>query len=117
MWDIADRSSGVELWEYRGAESLHAKTAVIDGETVIVGSFNLDPRSERLNTELLVVMKDRPLASDLRATLDGHLRSAWRIDSRGWPEGASEPFPGVPRGKVMKMRLYRLVTPLIRSQL
>jgi putative cardiolipin synthase len=108
---------GVELWEYRGAESLHAKTAVIDGETVVVGSFNLDPRSERLNTELLVVMKDRDLASSLRATLDGHLKSAWRIDSRGWPEGASEPFPGVPRRKVMKMRLYRLVTPLIRKQL
>jgi putative cardiolipin synthase len=108
---------GVELWEYRGAESLHAKTAVIDGETVIVGSFNLDPRSERLNTELLVVMKDRDLAASLRATLDGHLASSWRIDSRGWPEGASEPFPGVPRRKVMKMRLFRLVTPLIRSQL
>jgi putative cardiolipin synthase len=108
---------GVELWEYRGAESLHSKTAVIDGETVIVGSFNLDPRSERLNTELLIVMKDQSLASSLRATLDGHLEDAWRIDSRGWPEGASEPFPGVPRRKVLKMRLYRLVTPLIRSQL
>lgn len=108
---------GVELWEYRGAESLHSKTAVIDEETVIVGSFNLDPRSERLNTELLVVMKDRDLAASLRATLDDHLRNAWRIDSRGWPEGASEPFPGVPCRKVLKMRLYRLVTPLIRSQL
>lgn len=108
---------GVELWEYRGAESLHSKTAVIDEETVIVGSFNLDPRSESLNTELLVVMKDRDLAANLRATLDEHLRSAWRIDSRGWPEGASEPFPGIPCKKVLKMRLYRLVTPLIRKQL
>lgn len=108
---------GVELWEYRGPESLHTKAAVIDGETVIVGSFNLDPRSERLNTELIVVMKDRDLAANLRATLDEHLKSAWRIDARGWPEGASEPFPGIPCKKILKMRLYRLVTPLIRKQL
>ena len=31
---------------------LHAKTAVYDRKTVFVGSFNLDPRSENLNTEI-----------------------------------------------------------------
>lgn len=108
---------GVELWEYRGAESLHSKTAVIDGETVLVGSFNLDPRSEFLNTELIVVMKDKELAASLLATLNGHLETSWKIDRRGWPEGATEPFPGIPKMKLMKLRLARLVTPLIRKQL
>jgi phosphatidylserine/phosphatidylglycerophosphate/cardiolipin synthase-like enzyme len=108
---------GVELWEYQGPESLHAKAAVIDGETVIVGSFNLDPRSESLNTELAVVMRDAETARSLLATMDEHLTRAVRIDERGWPEGASEPYPGVPRKKVAKLRLYRLLTPFIRSQL
>lgn len=108
---------GVELWEYQGPESLHSKTAVIDGETVLVGSFNLDPRSERLNSELIVVLRDEELAADLAGTLDEHLQRAVRIDKRGWPEGASEPYPGVPRTKVWKLRLYRLLTPFIRKQL
>ena len=32
--------------------SLHAKTFSIDRSRVFVGSFNFDPRSQRLNTEL-----------------------------------------------------------------
>ncbi len=110
-------ASGVELWEYLGPECLHAKTAVIDGETVVVGSYNLDPRSERLNTELVLVARDRSLAAELRQTLDGHLQRATRIDARGFPEGADEPYPGIPRSKVLKLRLWRLLTPLIRNQL
>ena len=108
---------GVELWEYSGPESLHSKAAVIDGETVIVGSFNLDPRSERLNTELAVVMRDGGIAASLLGTMDEHLTRAVRIDERGWPEGASEPDPGAPRKTRIKLRLDRLLTPFIRSQL
>jgi cardiolipin synthase C len=109
--------SGVELWEYRGPECLHAKTAVIDGETVVVGSYNLDYLSERLNTELALVVRDRALAVEMRRTLDSHRERAWQIDARGFPEGADEPYPGVPRGKVWKLRLLRLLAPFIETQL
>jgi putative cardiolipin synthase len=109
--------SGVELWEYQGPECLHAKAAVIDGETVIVGSYNLDPRSERLNSELALVVRDRPLAAEMRRLMDGHLERAARIDARGLPEGAKEAYPGVPRAKVWRLRLLRLLAPLIRGQL
>ena len=109
--------AGVELWEYTGPECLHAKTAVIDGDRVVVGSYNLDPRSERLNTELAVVVENEAVAAALRQTLDAHLTRSTRIDARGWPEGAEEPFPGVPRGKVFKLRLLRPLAPFIKKQL
>lgn len=108
---------GVELWELTGERTLHSKAAVVDGETVIVGSFNLDPRSEHLNTELALVVGDPELAAELAAWMEGHLLSAVRIDRRGWPEGADEPFPGVPCGKVVRLRLLQLIAPLIRKQL
>ena len=108
---------GVELWEFQGPECLHAKAAVIDGETVIVGSYNLDPRSESLNSELALVVRNRPLAAEMLGRMDAHLRQARRIDARGFPEGADEPYPGVSRGKVWKLRFLRLLAPLIRSQL
>lgn len=61
--------------------------------------------------------QDRPLAAEMQATMDGHLERAVRIDGRGFPEGADEPYPGISRGKVLKLRLLRLLAPLIRSQI
>jgi len=44
------------------SSSLHAKTFAIDRARVFVGSFNFDPRSARLNTELGFVMDSPVLA-------------------------------------------------------
>ncbi|HWP19742.1 MAG TPA: phospholipase D family protein [Burkholderiaceae bacterium] len=45
--------------------SLHVKAIVIDRRTVLVGSMNMDPRSERLNTEMGLVVRSPALAHDL----------------------------------------------------
>ncbi|MCO5101344.1 MAG: phospholipase D family protein [Burkholderiaceae bacterium] len=42
--------------------SLHAKTFSVDRSRVVVGSFNFDPRSERLNTELGFVIESPAMA-------------------------------------------------------
>ncbi len=107
---------GVELWEYLGPECMHAKAALIDGKTGIVGSYNLDPRSERLNTELALVFQDPALAEEMRKTLDEHIAGSVRIDERGFPEGADEPYPGISRAKVLMLRLLRLIAPIIKNQ-
>jgi putative cardiolipin synthase len=64
----------------RGA-SLHTKAFVVDGAQVFVGSFNLDPRSARLNTEMGAFVRHDGLAAELRAE---HVRLAdparsWRL--------------------------------------
>lgn len=48
-----------------GASSLHAKTIAVDRARVFVGSFNFDPRSARLNTELGLVIESPAMASAL----------------------------------------------------
>lgn len=86
--------------------SLHAKTFAIDGERVFVGSFNLDPRSAALNTEMGLVVDSPTLARRLSAGLDGLFPDhAWRVarDAAGglrWLDGgpvpaATEPGVGV----------------------
>src|SRR5262249_59357567 len=45
--------------------SLHAKTFAIDQSRIFVGSFNFDPRSARLNTELGFVIDSPTLARQL----------------------------------------------------
>lgn len=42
--------------------SLHAKTFTIDNQWVFVGSFNMDPRSARLNTEMGLLFESPMLA-------------------------------------------------------
>lgn len=108
---------GVELWEYAGPESLHAKAAVFDSRTAVVGSYNLDPRSQRLNTELAVVVEDSTFASGLHDDLEAQLKNAWRIDADGMPIGETTRYPGVSRGKVCELRLLRLIIPLVRGQI
>jgi putative cardiolipin synthase len=44
---------------------LHAKTFAADRQRIFVGSFNLDPRSSRLNTEMGLVLDSATLASKL----------------------------------------------------
>jgi putative cardiolipin synthase len=50
------------------AGSLHAKTFAIDGKRVFVGSFNFDPRSVSLNTELGFVIDSPDLAKMIDKT-------------------------------------------------
>lgn len=84
--------------------SLHAKTFVIDRERIFVGSFNFDPRSARLNTEMGVVAESSALASRLSEALDRDLaRYAYEVQLAGndlvWIDGAtkhdSEPDAGL----------------------
>src|SRR3546814_2444618 len=44
---------------------LHAKTFAVDGQRLFVGSFNFDPRSMPLNTELGFVIEIPTLAADV----------------------------------------------------
>jgi len=55
--------------------SLHAKTFAVDGERVFVGSFNFDPRSARLNTELGFVIESEVLASMVAEAFDQKIPS------------------------------------------
>ena len=49
--------------------ALHAKSLVVDGETAYIGTFNFDPRSANLNTEVGVVIRDRLIARQVEQAI------------------------------------------------
>jgi cardiolipin synthase C len=53
--------------------SLHGKTFAVDARRVFVGSFNFDPRSALLNTEMGLIVDSPLLATRLAAVLDASL--------------------------------------------
>jgi putative cardiolipin synthase len=60
--------------------SLHAKTFGADGTIIFIGSFNFDPRSVWLNTEMGLLIESPVLASGLHAMMDEHLAAlAYRV--------------------------------------
>jgi putative cardiolipin synthase len=59
---------------------LHAKTAVIDRSIVFIGSMNLDPRSDSINTELGIIVRSSELGGEVLHVIDETLRrSAYRL--------------------------------------
>ena len=74
----------ISVFGSRGA-SLHTKAFVVDDGPIFVGSFNLDPRSAALNTEMGAFVSHPTLASELRAEHDrlaDPVRS-WRVGLEG----------------------------------
>jgi cardiolipin synthase C len=71
-------AAGIELFEVKysrekragvfgsSSASLHTKAVVIDDGQAFVGSFNLDPRSVNLNTEMGVVVRHQGMARLMR---------------------------------------------------
>ena len=64
----------IQIWEWQGRRydrdrqtegTIHAKYAVFDRRYALVGSYNLDPRSEKLNSETAVVFESKALATNL----------------------------------------------------
>lgn len=67
--------------------SLHAKSLVIDRTTAIIGTHNFDPRSDRYNTEAVVLVEDARFADALARSIEQDTlpENAWTIAPRPKP--------------------------------
>jgi putative cardiolipin synthase len=83
---------------------MHAKTLVVDGKVVFIGTFNLDPRSENLNTEVGVVIHDGGLARAVEAAIETDM-----LPQNSWNAATDDPDQFVPLAKRSKVRFWQLV--------
>jgi putative cardiolipin synthase len=86
--------AGIELHELKrggqeghtlfgsGGASLHTKAIGVDGVSIFVGSFNLDPRSARLNTEMGAFVTHPAPAAQLRAEYErlADPTRSWKVE-------------------------------------
>lgn len=71
--------AGIDFREYKGPDCLHGKVIIVDGRVSMVGSYNIDPRSEYLNTEVMAIAENEELARALKGLIEGHIENAWTI--------------------------------------
>jgi len=85
--------------------ALHAKSMVIDDKTIFVGTFNLDPRSANLNTEVGVLIESEELARQLTENIERDLRpeNSWRTTDEFCPDFE------VDRRKRIELGLFNLL--------
>jgi putative cardiolipin synthase len=120
---------GVELFEFRpdsatirkhshqigssAQAGLHAKSFAVDRKVIFVGSFNLDPRSARLNTEMGLLIDSPKLAPNLSTFLDSAVPGVAyqvKLDTKGeleWLDGSAAPLtsePGVSAARSLWVR-------------
>ena len=118
-------NAGIELFEYkphpgiqtelierypRLAENnpvfaLHAKSMVIDDRLIYIGTFNLDPRSANLNTEVGVLVESDELARQLTASIEKDMRpeNSWQPTMKFAPDYVVE------RGKRLQLGFINLL--------
>ena len=84
--------------------AIHAKTMVIDGRTLFVGTFNLDPRSANLNTEVGVLIDNVQLAAQVEKNI---LRDMQPGNS--WNARTDDPDAHAPLAKRIKLSLLKLL--------
>ncbi len=78
----AEEKRDNKLWRARSqsSTSLHAKTFAVDDYQVFIGSYNVDPRSANINTEMGVIINDDELARQLHGALsDNLLNQAYEV--------------------------------------
>ncbi len=89
---------------------IHAKSAVLDEKTIMVGTFNVDPRSRNINAEMAVMCRDNPeLAAEVLNNMKEHQTQSVQLNSEGKPVDGSSAFANV---SIPKRILYYLSAPL-----
>lgn len=76
-------SAGVRILRFRGG-LLHTKSLVIDGETTLFGTVNLDIRSMRLNFEITMIAYDADFGRAVRELQRRYAEQSEPIDLQRW---------------------------------
>jgi putative cardiolipin synthase len=89
---------------------VHAKRAVVDRKHIVIGTYNVDPRSANFNSELMLICRDNPeLAEEMLADINNRISR-----SRKLFESGSSPLDRLLEGSASDQRIkFALAIPLV----
>jgi phosphatidylserine/phosphatidylglycerophosphate/cardiolipin synthase-like enzyme len=74
--------AGIPVWIDAQHAIAHNKVMVIDGQTVITGSFNFTKAAEEKNAENLLVIRSAELAAKYRTNWNAHLEHSEKYEGK-----------------------------------
>lgn len=87
------RRRGIELWEFHGQKMVHTKAFVIDSTISLIGSYNLESKSQNYNTEVAAWVKDSRVAAEHTRLMESNLLRSVRVGSKIRTPKAKVPPP------------------------
>ncbi len=101
---------GIDIYEYMGPHYMHSKSAVYDDSIALVGSYNVDPRSANINTELVFIIDDKNIAKKLKDIILEDKKNCVKVeksDINSWGG-----YYGCERTEkeIMKYLIFRILT-------
>ena len=114
---------GLEVWAYGGQPlagsdrapashrwGVHAKRAVFDDHTIVIGTYNIDPRSANLNSELMVGCRgNAELARQVQASIRSRMAQSRAVVGTERPGGFDALVEGADSDSLFKMRALSLI--------
>jgi putative cardiolipin synthase len=82
--------------------AIHAKSMVVDSTIAFVGTFNFDPRSENLNTEVGVILHNENLARDVESSIENDM-----LPVNSWNAATDQPDQQAPLYKRLRVRFWQ----------
>ncbi len=88
--------------------SLHTKAFVVDRELVAIGSFNVDPRSIALNTEIVILVQSRDLAEQVLEYMEAGIQpeNSYRVILEPDPTTGDERLVWITEEDGQEVRYY-----------
>lgn len=105
-------ATGLQVLEYNGGISYHAKSILIDDHISIVGSFNMDMKSMYQDTELMLVVDSEELNAQLRGYLSEYQADA--ADATQTQSDEEVYYPGISLKNRFLRSVIRIVDPWLR---
>lgn len=106
---MGNHSAGVVGSQGGSRAMLHSKLLIVDGRLLVVGSMNLDMRSQRQNTEVALLIRSMELSRRATTQIDAALKeAAWQVqttdqglrwrapEGSGLPDATTEPDASAP---------------------
>jgi putative cardiolipin synthase len=84
--------------------AIHAKTMVVDNKIVYIGTFNFDPRSQNLNTEVGVIVQNAALAKEVQAAIEIDMKP-----ENSWNAATDKPDQFASASKRRRVFSYQLM--------
>lgn len=97
-------SAGVEVYLYQKG-FVHAKTMVCDRKLAIVGTANMDYRSFDLNFEVVALVYDPEIATQLATQSEKDFADSVKLDPQEWLKR--------PRTAMFMEKIARLLSPVL----
>ena len=111
---------GIEIYEYEGPDTIHAKTAVVDNDIAMIGTYNIDPRSSYINREIAIFVKNDEqtnFINELNMIIDDFRANSTLVGKNKEAFNQELELAGVSRFKRAILKSITFILPWIKNQL